>query len=72
MRDDAIAKLKQNLRGAVIERSDPNYDEARALHNGMIEKRPRKLKAITAFLNLFSLRVPRFGILSGCLEAFSL
>jgi hypothetical protein len=41
MRDDAIAKLKHNLRGAVIERSDPNYDEARALYNGMIEKRPR-------------------------------
>src|SRR5262249_48902385 len=29
------------------------------------------LKAIAAFLNLFSLRVSRFGILSGCLEATS-
>jgi hypothetical protein len=40
MQDDAIAKLKQNLRGTVIGRNDPNYDEARALYNGMIDKRP--------------------------------
>jgi hypothetical protein len=40
MQDDSIAKLKQSLRGAVIERGDPNYDEARALYNGMIDKRP--------------------------------
>jgi FAD/FMN-containing dehydrogenase len=41
MNDDATAKLKQKLRGAVIESGDPNYDEARALYNGMIDKRPR-------------------------------
>jgi FAD/FMN-containing dehydrogenase len=41
MHDDSTAKLKQNLRGAVIEPSDPNYGEARALYNGMIDKRPR-------------------------------
>jgi FAD/FMN-containing dehydrogenase len=41
MHDDATAKLKQNLRGAVIEPSDPNYGEARSLYNGMIDKRPR-------------------------------
>jgi hypothetical protein len=40
MHDDAIAKLKQSLRGTVIGRSDPNYDEARALYNGMIDKTP--------------------------------
>ena len=40
MQDDVIATLKQNLRGAVIGRSDPNYDDARALYNGMIDKRP--------------------------------
>jgi FAD binding domain/Berberine and berberine like len=40
MQDDAIANLKKNLRGAVICRNDPNYDEARALYNGMIDKRP--------------------------------
>jgi hypothetical protein len=40
MQTEAIDKLRQGLRGAVIERSDPNYDEARALYNGMIDKRP--------------------------------
>jgi hypothetical protein len=36
-----IAELKTRLRGAVIERGDPGYDEARALYNAMIDKRPR-------------------------------
>ena len=40
MQNDAIAEFKQNLRGAVIERSDADYNEARALYNGMIDKRP--------------------------------
>jgi hypothetical protein len=40
MQNVAIATLKQRLRGTVIERSDPNYDEVRALYNGMIDKRP--------------------------------
>ncbi len=40
MQDGSFAKLKHSLRGAVIERGDPNYDEARALYNGMIDKRP--------------------------------
>jgi FAD/FMN-containing dehydrogenase len=40
MHEDAIAKLKQNLRGTVIGRGDPNYEEARALYNGMIDKTP--------------------------------
>jgi len=35
-----LADLKAGLRGSVIERSDPAYDEVRALYNGMIDKRP--------------------------------
>jgi FAD/FMN-containing dehydrogenase len=35
-----LADLKSGLRGSVIERSDPAYDEVRALYNGMIDKRP--------------------------------
>jgi FAD/FMN-containing dehydrogenase len=35
-----LADLKAGLRGTVIERGDPAYDEARALYNGMIDKRP--------------------------------
>ena len=40
MRDEAKIKLRESLRGTVIERGEANYDEARALYNGMIDKRP--------------------------------
>ena len=40
MRDEDINQFRQNLRGRLITRDDPNYDEARALYNGMIDKRP--------------------------------
>lgn len=40
MRDENINKFRQNLRGRLITRSDPDYDDARALYNGMIDKRP--------------------------------
>ena len=35
-----IDKFKTSLRGELIQRSDPRYDEARSLYNGMIDKRP--------------------------------
>ena len=37
---DTINELAQRLRGRVIDRDDPEYDETRALYNGMIDKRP--------------------------------
>jgi len=40
MRDEAKTKLSESLRGPIIERGDANYDETRALYNGMIDKRP--------------------------------
>src|SRR5271169_5366911 len=40
MRDEAKIKLRENLRGMVIERGAANYDAARALYNGMIDKHP--------------------------------
>jgi hypothetical protein len=40
MSDDLSAKLRANLRGTLIERTDPDYDDARKLYNGMIDKRP--------------------------------
>jgi len=40
MRDEASNKLRESLRGAVIGRGEADYDDARALYNGMIDKRP--------------------------------
>jgi hypothetical protein len=37
----AIEQLAAGFRGRLIEPSDPRYDGARALYNGMIDKRPR-------------------------------
>src|SRR4051794_7850532 len=37
----AVQEFKARLRGQVIGPSDPDYDAARALYNGMIDKRPR-------------------------------
>ena len=36
----AIQNLAGALRGALIRRGDPSYDEARAVYNAMIDKRP--------------------------------
>src|ERR1700726_1809676 len=41
MSDEPSAKLRASLRGTLIERNDPDYDDARKLYNGMIDKRPR-------------------------------
>jgi len=35
-----IKKFKASLRGELIERGDPRYDEIRKLYNGMVDKRP--------------------------------
>jgi FAD/FMN-containing dehydrogenase len=35
-----ITNFKASLRGELIERNDPRYDEFRKLYNGMIDKRP--------------------------------
>jgi FAD/FMN-containing dehydrogenase len=40
MNDDAVTTLAQSLRGALIRRGDPEYEEARKLYNAMIDKRP--------------------------------
>ena len=40
MNDEAINKFGQSLRGELIGRNHTEYDEARKLYNGMIDKRP--------------------------------
>ena len=41
MTDQLVSTLQPKLRGRVISRTDADYDAARALYNGMIDKRPR-------------------------------
>ncbi len=41
MTEQAISAFQQGLRGRLIQPSDADYDTARALYNGMIDKRPR-------------------------------
>lgn len=41
MNDQAVAALRQNFRGRLIQPGDADYDGVRALYNGMIDKRPR-------------------------------
>jgi FAD/FMN-containing dehydrogenase len=41
--DDAVTAFQQRLRGRLIQPGDADYDSARALYNGMIDKRPRMI-----------------------------
>src|SRR5436189_1294296 len=41
MTDQMVSTLQQSLRGRVIGPGDVDYDAARSLYNGMIDKRPR-------------------------------
>jgi FAD/FMN-containing dehydrogenase len=41
MTDQLVSTMQQSLRGRVIGPDDDDYDAARALYNGMIDKRPR-------------------------------
>lgn len=41
MTDQIASTLQANFRGRLISPTDPDYDAARALFNGMIDKRPR-------------------------------
>jgi len=44
--DAAIAALKSNLRGALIQPTDANYNEARKIYNAMHDKRPRLIAEV--------------------------
>ena len=40
MRDEVLTKFGESLRGTLIGRDHPDYEDARKLYNGMIDKRP--------------------------------
>ena len=40
MLSHAITTLERDLRGRLVQRADADYEEARRLYNGMIDKRP--------------------------------
>ncbi len=41
MKQEAVLEFKSQLRGEVIEPTDPHYDEARKVYNAMISRKPR-------------------------------
>ena len=43
MKSEVVSKLKGDLRGRVILPEDQNYDEARKVYNGMIDKHPKMI-----------------------------
>lgn len=57
--DNNIAKFKEALRGPVIAPQDTEYDEARKLYNGMIDKRPRLIAQCTDVADVMT--AVRFG-----------
>jgi hypothetical protein len=63
----SIAALRANLRGQVIEPGDQGYEEARALYNGMIDKRPRIIARCTDVADVIS--AVNFGRENGLLIA---
>jgi hypothetical protein len=62
-----IEALTETVRGRVITRSDPDYDEARAVYNAMYDRKPRAviqcvdsadvMAAIEALARAFSMRI---------------
>ena len=41
MQQQAITEFKSQLRGELIEPTDPRYEEARKVYNAMISRKPR-------------------------------
>ncbi len=41
MRPDAVEQLRDQVSGPVLTADDPGYEEARMVHNGMFDRRPK-------------------------------
>ena len=40
LREEAVQRLREKLRGTLVSEGDPGYDEARKIYNAMIDRRP--------------------------------
>jgi hypothetical protein len=40
MTDASMSKLREGMSGEVLAPGDPGYEEARRIHNGLIDRRP--------------------------------
>ncbi len=47
MTPELVSRFQEGFRGAVVRTDDPDYDDARALYNAMIDKRPRLIVRCT-------------------------
>ncbi|HEY5626254.1 MAG TPA: FAD-binding oxidoreductase, partial [Dehalococcoidia bacterium] len=50
----SVEQLSESLRGQVIQPGDPDYEEARRVYNGMIDRRPRLVARCTDAADVIS------------------
>jgi FAD/FMN-containing dehydrogenase len=67
MREEARSNLRELLRGPLLERDHPDYDEVRKVYNGMIDKRPRMIARCVDVADVIT--VVKFGCKNGLLIA---
>jgi hypothetical protein len=54
LNEATIAAFRGSLRGGLIEPSDPSYDAARKVYNGMIDRRPRLIARCAAVADVMT------------------
>ena len=67
MNMNELSRFKESFHGEIVESGDLNYDELRALYNGMIDKRPRTIARCVDAADVVA--AVRFGRESGLLVA---
>jgi FAD/FMN-containing dehydrogenase len=67
LKSAAVDGLRSRVRGGVVLRGDPGYDETRLLYNGMIDKRPALIARCTDTADVID--AVRFGRKHGLLTA---
>ena len=67
MRSISIDSLRQQFRGGLIRRGDPDYERARELYNAMIDKGPLIIARCASVADVIA--AVRFARKEGCLLA---